>query len=43
MKREHQINFCYVIVATLAVIWIQQPLFQPTRIKSIPQPAQADP
>ncbi len=36
MKREHQISFWYVIVATLAVIWIQQLLFQPTHIETIP-------
>ncbi|WP_119681828.1 ATP-dependent zinc metalloprotease FtsH [Indioceanicola profundi] len=36
MKREHQINFWYVIAATLAVIWIQQLLFQPTHIETIP-------
>jgi len=36
MKREHQISFWYVIAATLAVIWIQQLLFQPTHIETIP-------
>jgi cell division protease FtsH len=36
IKREHQINFWYVIAAILAVILIQDLLYQPSHIKTIP-------
>ncbi len=36
IKREHQINFWYVIIAFVAVLLIQDFLFQPTHIKAIP-------
>jgi cell division protease FtsH len=36
IKREHQINFWYLILAFLAVIWIQSLFFQSTHIKTIP-------
>jgi cell division protease FtsH len=36
IKREHQINFWYVIVALLAVILIQDLFFTPSHIKTIP-------
>ena len=36
IKREHQINFWYVIGALLAMMAIQSLLFQPTHIKTIP-------
>jgi cell division protease FtsH len=36
IKREHQINFWYIIAAVLAVMLIQDFLFQPTHMKTIP-------
>jgi cell division protease FtsH len=36
IKREHQINFWYIVAAVLAVIWIQQLLYQPAHLKTIP-------
>jgi len=36
IKREHQINFWYIIMAFVAVVLIQDLLFQPTHIKTIP-------
>jgi cell division protease FtsH len=36
IKREHQINFWYVVAAFLAVIWIQSLFFQSPHIKTIP-------
>ncbi|MFI5387327.1 MAG: ATP-dependent zinc metalloprotease FtsH [Fimbriimonadales bacterium] len=36
IKREHHINFWYIIGAFLAVMAIQSLLFQPTRTKTIP-------
>ena len=36
IKREHQINFLYIIVAFPAVIVIQGLLYQPSHIKTIP-------
>ena len=36
IKREHQINFWYVIAAFVAVMLIQDLLYQPTHIKTIP-------
>src|SRR6516225_901318 len=36
IKREHQINFWYVIAAILAVVVIQDLLYQPSHIKTIP-------
>ena len=36
IKREHQINFWYVIAAFLAVVLIQDLLYQPTHLKTIP-------
>lgn len=35
IKREHQINFWYIVAAIIAVIWIQQLLYEPTHIKAI--------
>ncbi len=35
IKKEHQINFWYVIVAVLAMIMIQDLLYQPSHIKTI--------
>jgi len=36
IKREHQINFWYIIAAFVGVMLIQSLLFQPTHIKTIP-------
>lgn len=36
IKREHQINFWYVVIAVVAVVLIQGLLFQPTHTKTIP-------
>jgi cell division protease FtsH len=36
IKREHHINFWYIIATILAVIWIQSLLYQPSHIKTIP-------
>lgn len=36
IKKEHQINFWYIIAAFLAVMLIQDLLYQPTHIKTIP-------
>lgn len=36
IKREHQINFWYIIAAFVAVLLIQSLLFQPTHVKEIP-------
>jgi cell division protease FtsH len=36
IKREHQINFWYFIVAFLGIIMLQRLLIQPTHIKTIP-------
>jgi cell division protease FtsH len=36
IKREHQINFWYVVAAFLAVIWIQSLFFQSAHLKTIP-------
>lgn len=36
IKREHQINFLYIIVAFAVILLIQNFLFQPTHIKTIP-------
>jgi cell division protease FtsH len=36
IKREHHINFWYIIAAVMAVIWIQSLLYQPSHIKTIP-------
>jgi cell division protease FtsH len=36
IKREHQINFWYIVLAFLAVLLIQDFLYQPTQIKTIP-------
>jgi cell division protease FtsH len=36
IKREHQINFWYIIAAFLAVMLIQDFLYQPAHIKTIP-------
>ena len=36
IKREHQINFLYVIAAFAAILLIQNLLFQPSHIKTIP-------
>ena len=36
IKREHQINFWYLILAFLAVIWIQSLFFQSSHVKTIP-------
>jgi cell division protease FtsH len=36
IKREHQINFVYVIFAFLGLLLIQDVLFQPTHTKAIP-------
>lgn len=36
IKREHQINFLYVIAAFVAILLIQNFLFQPTHIKTVP-------
>ncbi len=35
IKREHQINFWYIVAAFLAVMLIQNLIFQPTHIKTI--------
>ena len=36
IKREHQINFLYIIAAFVGVLLIQSLLFQPNHIKTIP-------
>jgi cell division protease FtsH len=36
IKREHQINFWYIIAAFLGIILIQNLLYQPSHIKTIP-------
>ena len=36
IKREHQINFWYIVTAILAVMVIQDFLYQPSHIKTIP-------
>jgi cell division protease FtsH len=36
IKREHQINFWYIIAAFIGVMLIQSLLFQPTHVKTIP-------
>ena len=36
IKKEHQINFWYIIAAVMAVMLIQDLLYQPTHIKTIP-------
>ncbi|MBO0738517.1 MAG: ATP-dependent metallopeptidase FtsH/Yme1/Tma family protein, partial [Alphaproteobacteria bacterium] len=36
IKPEHQINFWYIIAAVLAVILLQDLLFQPAHVKTIP-------
>jgi cell division protease FtsH len=36
IKREHQINFWYIIAAIIAVMLIQDLLYRPTHIKTIP-------
>lgn len=36
IKREHQINFWYIIAAFLAVLLIQDLFYQPTHLKTIP-------
>jgi cell division protease FtsH len=36
IKREHQINFWYIVAAFLAVMLIQDLFYQPTHIKTIP-------
>ena len=36
IKREHQINFWYIIAAVLGVMLLQGLIFQPTHIKTIP-------
>jgi cell division protease FtsH len=36
IKREHQLNFWYVVIAVVAVVLIQGLLFQPTHTKAIP-------
>jgi cell division protease FtsH len=36
MKREHQINFWYIVAAVVAVMLIQDLLYRPTHIKTIP-------
>src|SRR5438477_6636835 len=36
IKRQHQINFWYIIAAVIAVMLIQNWLYQPTHIKTIP-------
>ncbi len=36
IKREHQINFWYIIAAFVGVMIIQSLLFQPTHVKTIP-------
>ena len=35
IKREHQINFAYIIAAFVAVLAIQSLLLQPTHVKEI--------
>lgn len=36
IKREHQINFWYIVAAFIGVMVIQSLLFQPTHLKTIP-------
>ncbi len=36
MKREHQINFWYIVAAAVAVMLVQDLLYRPTHIKTIP-------
>jgi cell division protease FtsH len=36
IKREHQINFWYIIAAFVAVLLIQDLLYQPSHVKTIP-------
>lgn len=36
IKREHQINFLYIVAVFVAIMLIQNFLFQPTHIKTIP-------
>src|SRR5574340_514456 len=36
IKREHQIHFWYIVAAILAVMLIEDLLYQPTHIKTIP-------
>src|SRR6266851_851332 len=36
MKREHQINFWYVVIAVLAILTIQDLLLQASQIQEIP-------
>jgi cell division protease FtsH len=36
MKREHQINFWYIVAAAVAVMLVQDLIYQPTHIKTIP-------
>src|SRR6266851_5409666 len=36
MKREHQINFWYVVIAVLAILTIQDLLLQANQIEEIP-------
>ncbi len=36
IKREHYLNFWYIVAAFLGVVLIQSLLFQPTHVKTIP-------